>query len=74
VLPELVVTDEDGYKAVNYSKLPLLTIQAVKELKAEDDAVRSRVEELTAENDSLKDRVVELERLFKELLSTAARR
>jgi len=74
VLPELVVTDEDGYKAVNYSKLPLLTIQAVKELKAEGDAVKSRVEELKAENDSLKDRVVELERLVKELLSTAARR
>src|SRR6266540_521550 len=55
VLPELVVTDEDGYKAVNYSKLPLLTIQAVKELKAE--------------NDLLKDRVAELERLIKNLLT-----
>ncbi len=32
-LPELVVTSEDGYKAVDYTKLPLLTIQAVKELK-----------------------------------------
>jgi hypothetical protein len=33
VLPELVVTNADGYKAVDYAKLPLLTIQAVKELK-----------------------------------------
>ena len=38
VLPELVVTGEDGFKAVDYTKLPLLTIQAVKELKAENDA------------------------------------
>ncbi len=60
VLPELVVTDEDGYKAVNYSKLPLLTIQAVKELKAE--------------NDSLKDRVAELERLIKNLLTPGSSR
>ena len=37
VLPELVVTSEDGFKAVDYTKLPLLTIQAVKELKAEND-------------------------------------
>jgi hypothetical protein len=33
VLPELVVTGEDGFKAVDYAQLPLLTIQAVKELK-----------------------------------------
>ena len=38
MLPELVVTGDDGFKAVDYSKLPLLTIQAVKELKAENDA------------------------------------
>jgi len=30
LFPELVSTDEKGFKAVNYSKLPLLTIQAVK--------------------------------------------
>jgi Chaperone of endosialidase len=46
VFPELVVTDKDGYKAVDYSKLPLLTIQAVKELKAENDALKQRLSEL----------------------------
>jgi hypothetical protein len=40
VLPELVSTDEQGYKSVNYSRLPLLTLQAVKELKAENDALK----------------------------------
>jgi hypothetical protein len=59
VLPEIVVTNADGFKAVDYSKLPLLTIQAVKELKSE--------------NDSLKQRVAELERLVTELLSTVRR-
>jgi hypothetical protein len=28
-LPELVTQDEQGYKQVDYSKLPLLTLQAV---------------------------------------------
>ena len=70
VLPELVATDGDGYKAVDYSELPLLTIQAVKELKAENDALKARV----AEIDPLKQRVAELERLVNELLPTISRR
>ena len=59
-MPELVVTDADGFKAVDYSQLPLLTIQAVKDLKSE--------------NDALKQRVSELERLVNELLATTSRR
>lgn len=45
LFPELVSTDDKGFKAVNYSKLPLLTIQAVKELKAENDTLRQQVEQ-----------------------------
>jgi hypothetical protein len=66
VLPELVATDSDGYKAVDYSELPLLTIQAVKELKAENDARK-------AENDALKQRVAELERLITDLIANGRR-
>jgi endosialidase-like protein len=60
VLPELVSTDSDGYKAVDYSQLPLLTIQSVKELKAKNDALQQRVEEL--------------ERLVAEMLAAKDRR
>jgi hypothetical protein len=63
VLPELVVTREDGYKAIDYSKLPLLTIQAVKELKAENDDLKKRVAELEA----LTQQIVDLQRLLKEM-------
>ena len=70
ILPELVVTQDDGYKAIDYTKLPLLTIQAVKELKAENDALKSRVAEL----ETLRQRVAELERLVNELLVINARR
>jgi hypothetical protein len=69
VLPELVVTNDDGYKAVDYSKLPLLTIQAIKELKADNDALKLRV----TETEALKQRVAELERLVTELLATGRR-
>ena len=66
VLPELVVTNDDGFKAVDYSELPLLTIQAVRELK-------SKFTELNTENDTLKQRLAELERLVTELLATMHR-
>ncbi len=37
VLPELVVEDKDGYKAVSYAKLTAVLIEAVKELKTENE-------------------------------------
>ena len=66
VLPELVVTGKDGFKAVDYTELPLLTIQAVKELKAEND-------DLKAQNHALKDRITEIERLIREMRPTSQR-
>jgi hypothetical protein len=72
-LPELVVTNDDGFKAVDYSKLPLLTIQAVKELKSENDALRRRVAELEqSDGAALRQRVAELERLVNQLLGAAS--
>ena len=46
MLPELVVTNDAGFKAVDYSALPLLTLQAVKELKAENEVLKQRLAEL----------------------------
>jgi endosialidase-like protein len=71
VMPELVAADGDGYKAVDYSKLPLLTIQAVKELKAENDTLKAQVAALTqqVEHDPLKQRVAELERVIAEMVA-----
>ncbi len=43
IFPELVSTDEKGFKAINYSKLPLYTIQAVNELKAENDELKTKI-------------------------------
>jgi Chaperone of endosialidase len=54
VLPELVTTDPNGYKAVNYGKLPIVAVQAVKELKGQVDA-------LVREHAALAARLAELE-------------
>lgn len=52
--PEMVVQDENGYKAVAYDQLNALTIEAIKEL-------RSHNSELKANNEALRKRVEKLE-------------
>jgi len=48
VLPEIVVMEEDGIyaKSMDYSKLTPLLVEAVKELKAENEALKNRIEAL----------------------------
>jgi hypothetical protein len=43
IYPELVSTDAQGYKAVNYAQLTPVLIEAIKELKAENDALQAQV-------------------------------
>jgi hypothetical protein len=54
VFPNMVSTDEAGYKRVSYGELPYLMLQAIRELKAESD-------NLKAENDKLRERIQRLE-------------
>jgi hypothetical protein len=46
VFPELVSTTSEGIKQVNYTGLVGVLIEAVKELKAKNDALEKRVAEL----------------------------
>jgi hypothetical protein len=42
VFPELVSTGPDGYKAVNYAQLTPVLIEAIKELAAQNEALKAR--------------------------------
>jgi len=46
VLPELVFEDSNGIKSVAYIKLTAVLIEAVKELKSENDDLKARIEAL----------------------------
>ncbi|MDM8562495.1 tail fiber domain-containing protein [Candidatus Marithioploca araucensis] len=48
VLPELVSTDNDGYKSVAYGKLTAVLVEAVKELKAENAELKAQTMALKA--------------------------
>jgi hypothetical protein len=54
IFPEMVSTDEHGYKQVNYSALPYLMLQSIRELKAENDTLRG---ELKTQNDILREQL-----------------
>lgn len=43
VLPEIVSEDDEGFKSVDYSKLTPLLIEAIKELKSENDYLKARI-------------------------------
>ena len=70
VLPELVSKDEvDGYKRVNYgAELNMMVIQAIKELKSENDRQQKENTALKSEVSSLKEKVKEVDQI-KERLS-----
>jgi len=46
VFPEFVITGEDGYKAVEYGRMSAVLIEAIKELRAENETLRQRIEAL----------------------------
>jgi hypothetical protein len=63
VLPEIVSVDGEGFKRIDYGALPLLAIQAIGELKTENDR-------LAAQNADLAARIARIEAQLQRLLVT----
>ena len=61
VVPEVVYTDDKGFKSVDYIKLTPVLIEAMKELKNEKD-------ELEKKNNALEAKVERLEKMMEELM------
>ncbi len=49
ILPEVVLTDPNGYKAVEYSKLTPVLIEAMKEQQAIIESQQKEIDELKAQ-------------------------
>ena len=64
VFPDLVDTDAQGYKSVNYVQLTPLMIEAIKELKKENDLLRKENEASRKETKTLTSRLDKIEALL----------
>ena len=69
VLPELVSEGKDGYKAVSYTKLTAVLVEAVKELKAENHSQKKLIEEQQNQFEKQQSEIEELRSMIKELKS-----
>ena len=69
IVPEVVITEEDGFKSVDYIKLTPVLIEAVKELKAEKDTLQATVESQQSKIDNQQQQIDELKRLIEELMN-----
>jgi FtsZ-binding cell division protein ZapB len=65
--PEMVGQDEHGYKTVDYTRLPLLLLEAVRELKAENDRLGEQVRGQEAQIRALARQVEQLEKAQQQL-------
>jgi len=54
LLPELVHESEDGYKSIDYARLTAVLVEAMKELKAENEDLRSRIDRLEGRREALR--------------------
>ncbi|MCB0731545.1 MAG: tail fiber domain-containing protein [Ignavibacteriae bacterium] len=61
VFPELVSTDNEGYKSVNYSKLSPLLIEAIKEQEIRIEHIINQNEELVKQNLEFRNINIELQ-------------
>ena len=64
LFPELVIEDSEGYKSVNYTGLIPHLLEAIKELKKENDKLKSKEQSQTSIITSLEKRLFAIEQLL----------
>ena len=62
--PEIVQTDKEGYKAVDYGRLTPVLVEAIKEQQMQMEEKQKQMEEIKKENKELKLRLEKLEKII----------
>lgn len=61
IFPEIVHTDEKGFKSVDYGRLTPVLVEAIKELKTMNEVLKNSVSNLNNDNQKLESRLEKLE-------------
>jgi hypothetical protein len=61
VMPHLVSEGQNGYKTVHYERLPIVMLQGMRDLKAENDVLSARAAAAEAENAAMGEQIQALE-------------
>jgi hypothetical protein len=64
IFPEMVFTDEKGYKSVDYARLTPVLVEAIKELKMMNDELKTKNEKLESNNQKLESRLDKIEAIL----------
>ncbi|NLK81696.1 MAG: hypothetical protein GX277_05810, partial [Bacteroidales bacterium] len=67
VFPELVITDESGYKAVEYANLVAVLIEAIKEQQTIIDAQKVQLAQLQTQNNSMQTELSQLQTMQEQI-------
>jgi hypothetical protein len=70
VLPEVVMTDGNGYKAVDYAKITALLNEAIKEQQKQIDKLTSELTSAKKENESLADEIASIKAMLEGMTNT----
>ncbi len=70
IYPELVQTDEQGYKSIDYAKLTPILVEAIKELKTQNDILKEDNIQLKTSVQKLDSSIQSIEKLLKTILPT----
>ncbi len=74
IYPDLVKTDNEGFKSMDYMSFTAVLLESVKALKNENEEMRKVIEEMDEEQNNLKAEVMEMDNLQTELMQLKAER
>jgi len=74
VLPEVVTTDDKGYKAVDYSKITALLNEAIKEQQEQIENLTKQLELAHNENKVFKSELADIKSMLKELTQVSEKK
>ena len=67
LFPEVVTTDANGYKSVDYGRLTPVLVEAIKEQQKQIDAQQQQIDELRKDKHTMQEQMAELKKMIEKI-------